>query len=287
MMNETSLAPLPKSARSGILSYLALSAVVYLLMMLAGLTMRMTQAGWIDVPADFFYQILTAHGAGVVGISALAASAVLWYFLRRYVELSIAILWTNLAFFLSGVVFVLGSIFIGGFGGGWTFLFPLPSHAMGAWSTGAAASFLGGMLLIGVGFLLFYLDVARAILSRYGSLPRALGWPQLFANSDDPMPPATIVAAALVVIVNTLGLVAGAVVIVIMLINLFIPAFAIDALLTKNLIYFFGHVIINATILVNSNAIFNDDDYDYDTVGIPFLAQLGRELYAYELKRKR
>jgi len=45
-----------------------------------------------------------------------------------------------------------------------------------------------------------------------------------------------------------LGLVAGAVVIVIMLINLFIPAFAIDALLTKNLIYFFGHVIINATI---------------------------------------
>ncbi len=52
---------------------------------------------------------------------------------------------------------------------------------------------------------------------------------------------------------------------------------------TKNNVDF----MINATILVNSNEIFNDDDYNYDEVGIPFLAQLGRELYAYELKRKR
>lgn len=52
---------------------------------------------------------------------------------------------------------------------------------------------------------------------------------------------------------------------------------------TKNNIDF----MINATILVNSNQVFNDDNYDYDEVGIPFLAQLGRELYEYELKRKR
>ena len=52
---------------------------------------------------------------------------------------------------------------------------------------------------------------------------------------------------------------------------------------TKNNVDF----IINATILVNHNEIFNDDDYDYDEVGIPFLAQLGRELYEHELNRKR
>ena len=45
--------------------------------------------------------------------------------------------------------------------------------------------------------------------------------------------------------------------------------------------------MITATILVNSDGIFNDDAYDYDEVGIPFLAQLGRELYDYELQRKR
>ena len=40
-------------------------------------------------------------------------------------------------------------------------------------------------------------------------------------------------------------------------------------------------------ITVNKNGIFNDDDYEYDEIGIPFLAELGRELYALELKRKK
>lgn len=52
---------------------------------------------------------------------------------------------------------------------------------------------------------------------------------------------------------------------------------------TKNNVDF----MLTATILVNSDGIFNDDAYEYDEVGIPFLAQLGRELYKYELSRKR
>ncbi|WP_318310008.1 serine hydrolase [Flagellimonas crocea] len=52
---------------------------------------------------------------------------------------------------------------------------------------------------------------------------------------------------------------------------------------TKNQVDF----MIVATILVNSNGIFNDDTYDYDEVGIPFLAQLGREIYQLELERKK
>ena len=52
---------------------------------------------------------------------------------------------------------------------------------------------------------------------------------------------------------------------------------------TKNDVEF----LLTATILVNKNGIFNDDNYEYDTVGIPFLAELGRELYQLELKRKK
>jgi hypothetical protein len=44
--------------------------------------------------------------------------------------------------------------------------------------------------------------------------------------------------------------------------------------------------LLTATILVNKNGIFNDDAYEYDEIGIPFLAQLGREIYQQELKRK-
>jgi len=44
--------------------------------------------------------------------------------------------------------------------------------------------------------------------------------------------------------------------------------------------------ILSATILVNKNGIFNDDTYEYDEIGIPFLAQLGREFYQYSLDNK-
>lgn len=43
--------------------------------------------------------------------------------------------------------------------------------------------------------------------------------------------------------------------------------------------------LLSATILVNENGIFNDDTYEYEKIGIPFLAQLGRELYDQEKAR--
>ncbi len=44
---------------------------------------------------------------------------------------------------------------------------------------------------------------------------------------------------------------------------------------------------LTATILVNEDGIFNDDKYEYETVGKPFLARLGQVFYEHELKRKR
>ena len=45
--------------------------------------------------------------------------------------------------------------------------------------------------------------------------------------------------------------------------------------------------MVTATIYCNSDGILNDDHYDYEAVGFPFLRQLGRTLYEYELKRER
>jgi len=44
---------------------------------------------------------------------------------------------------------------------------------------------------------------------------------------------------------------------------------------------------LSAVIFVNDNAIFNDDTYEYDTTGLPFLTELGRAVYQYEVGRKR
>ncbi len=43
--------------------------------------------------------------------------------------------------------------------------------------------------------------------------------------------------------------------------------------------------LLAATIHVNADGIFNDNQYEYDTIGYPFLGALGRAVYQYELRR--
>ena len=45
--------------------------------------------------------------------------------------------------------------------------------------------------------------------------------------------------------------------------------------------------LLSATLLVNENQIFNDNNYEYESLGIPFLAELGRQIYQKEINRKK
>jgi hypothetical protein len=45
--------------------------------------------------------------------------------------------------------------------------------------------------------------------------------------------------------------------------------------------------LLTAVLQVNENQIYNDDTYEYDTIGLPFLAELGRIIYQYEIGRTR
>jgi Beta-lactamase enzyme family len=45
--------------------------------------------------------------------------------------------------------------------------------------------------------------------------------------------------------------------------------------------------ILSAVIYCNSDGIFNDDKYDYDKVGLPFMKNLGKIIYDYERTRVR
>ncbi len=45
--------------------------------------------------------------------------------------------------------------------------------------------------------------------------------------------------------------------------------------------------MLAAVIYVNEDGIFNDDKYEYDTIGMPFMGNLGRVIYDYEAARKR
>jgi hypothetical protein len=45
--------------------------------------------------------------------------------------------------------------------------------------------------------------------------------------------------------------------------------------------------LLSATIFTNENLTFNDDNYEYDEIGLPFLRDLGQVIYDIELNRKR
>lgn len=45
--------------------------------------------------------------------------------------------------------------------------------------------------------------------------------------------------------------------------------------------------LLAATVYVNSNETFNDDNYEYESIGLPFLRDLGRAFYEIELERAR
>jgi hypothetical protein len=52
---------------------------------------------------------------------------------------------------------------------------------------------------------------------------------------------------------------------------------------------FKNHVefMLTSTIYVNSDGVLNDDKYDYETIGWPFMYELGQTIYQYELQRPR
>ena len=236
--------------------YMITSLLLFLLMMLLGLSMRSTQATWLPVLPDLFYRILSMHGAGMVGTIALATTAVMWFFLRQYVRLHLWAFITNYVFFMLGALCIIWAIFVEGYGALWTFLYPLPVKSMGLWSTNAAALFMVGYLLIGIGMLIFYLDAAAAIIKVHGNLSRALGLQWLFGGTIDPDHPKAVVASSMVIISNSLGILAGAVVLVMGLVNIYFPDMQLNALLAKNLIYWFGHMYINATIYMGVIAVY-------------------------------
>ena len=84
------------SALPAIKLSMGLGGVVLVLLMLFGLCMRLAQGGLLSIEPTLFYEIMTAHGAGMVGTAALTGAAIMWFFLGRHVHLNGAVYWLML-----------------------------------------------------------------------------------------------------------------------------------------------------------------------------------------------
>jgi hypothetical protein len=45
--------------------------------------------------------------------------------------------------------------------------------------------------------------------------------------------------------------------------------------------------LLSAVLYVNEDGILNDNKYEYDQIGLPFMKQLGKLIYQYEKQRPR
>lgn len=251
---ETVAPPRVWERRIGFL-YAGSGVAVFGLMGLLGLTMRLTQAKVIDVGPDWFYRLMTLHGAGMLVAVLFAGMGALWYVLRPQVALSLGRMLTSYALIVTGTLLAIAATLGGGFAAGWTFLPPLPFYPAGQWGTWATQLWLIAMLLVGSGFFVFCADVLVGTTTTYGGLRGALAIDFLRGRRDDPPPPQVIAAT----VIATDGLLAGAIgsaVVLGLLTRTYDSKVAFDALWAKNFVYFFGHEVFNLTIYMAAAAVY-------------------------------
>jgi cytochrome c oxidase subunit 1 len=150
---------------------------------------------------------------------------------------------------------VLVATLVGGFGAAWTFLPPLPFYAAGQWTAWSESLFFVGGLLVGTGFFVYCIDVLRQTTRTYGGLTGALGWRFLRGRTAE-APPAPVIAATVVAFDGLLAMSAGAAITLGLLGRTYDTGVGFDLLVSKNIVYFFGHTIANLLIYLAAGAVY-------------------------------
>ena len=221
--------------------------VLFPILAILGLLMRTQQGGYFQtVPPEYFYAIMTLHGLGMVGLWFVAGMAVLSVLLASYVKPTVAVSWVAFAATLIGVVLLLAATLVGRLGVGWYFLYPLPFYSGGTWPAWATAALFAALAIMGVGWTLWAGDLLLAIARRY-RFSHALGW-QYFSGAATPEVPPIIIIATVSFIGVLAGLVAAVVILALVGVEQLAGGFRNDALLIKNLTFYFGHMLVNITM---------------------------------------
>ena len=228
--------------------WVLVALTLFPILTLLGAVMRLGQANLLpDLPPEWFYAVMTLHGLGMVGLWYVAGMAGLSYLLLRYVSPTLGVSKLALGGTLTGVVILIACTLVGKLGVGWYFLYPLPFHPGGTWPQWSIGAFFVALGVLGVSWTVWAADVLWAIARRY-PLGTALAWPFLAGRTGPDVPPIIVIST-----VSLIGVLAGLVAAVVILVLLAIErlgsgGFTNDALLLKNLTFYFGHMVVNVTM---------------------------------------
>ena len=231
---------------SGIaLGYGAITLVLFGVTVFFGVIMRTSQGEFISVRPDVLYEFMTLHSIGAGGSLMAGVMAVMWYTLRKHIDMSMNIMQVVFGIIGAAVVTIVAVTLLGYYGTGWTFLYPLPFKSAGAWYDFAPGMWLLALMCVIFAFAMSWIDVIRAASKKYG-FSNAMGW-TLISGTAKPenVPPPVVLISTVTAACGLLSLVAGFIVVSLMLIHWANPSYYLDYLFIKNLIYYFGHIVMN------------------------------------------
>ena len=163
---------------------------------------------------------------------------------------------TSYALILAGAIAVLVATLIGGFGAGWTFLPPLPFYPAGQWSVWSESVFLRPAASRRCWVLRL---LHRRPPADDDDLRRASGGRSVYAflrGREPQAPPPQAIAATVIAIDGLISCAVGSTIVIGLLGRTYDHTVGIDALVAKNLVYFFGHSIANLSIYLAAAAIY-------------------------------
>ena len=239
-------------AKRNMLTWIAITIILFPILALTGVFLRFVQGNTLGAAREWFYPMMTLHGVGMVGVLYVAGMACAGRVIAKYTRPSDRISFFAIIGTVTGVVLLLVSVLIGKFAAGWYFLYPLPLK--GNWPTWSAIVFLLSITVLGATWLLWCLDLLRAIASQY-RISKALGWHYLAGQTEPEVPPAIIITTvSLIAAVSCL--LSGVIALVLFYVELFTGT-ANDALLMKNLTFFFGHTLVNLSMYLGVVTIYD------------------------------
>jgi cytochrome c oxidase subunit 1 len=238
--------------------WMVIAGLLFLAFSLDGYFLRMYQSRFFPTTRpEWFYAVLTLHGMGMVGLWFVAGMAAVSYLLANYIRPPLWASWLALGATLIGFVLLIVATTKGLFGTGWYFLYPLPLYSQGTWPPWATGCFFAALVAFCGAWLIWSVAMIAAILKRY-PLRYALGWHYLSspAGAHGPEVPPIVLITIVALIPGVAGFLDAFALFLLYLMQWQVKGFVANALLMKNLTFFFGHMTVHATMYLGVAVVY-------------------------------
>ncbi|HZD51971.1 MAG TPA: cbb3-type cytochrome c oxidase subunit I [Woeseiaceae bacterium] len=250
----TTVAEHEPSIRRATLVWEATALAMFLVLACLGLAMWAAQGDLAAFSPPRFYSFMTLHGLGMSGAMFISSLAAVRYLLSTRYGITVRGLWGVYGLVLLGVVGLIAATVIGRFAPGWYLLYPM-ALVNATWPGWATPLALTGLVTLGTGWLVFQLLLLAGLGRRYG-FRNLLGW-QYFRKGpvEVEIPPIALITTVSL-IAGVLTVIVGAVFLAFNLVDWYTGRTAFDPLLMKNMVFLFGHTVVNVTMYLGIAAVY-------------------------------